>query len=116
MPSFSARTRAGAVVLAPQRDIWAALVDPDLMARFTPFLKKITPDGDHWRWEMGGLDVLGIKVAPAFTEKMAFTEPDRIEFGHDPRYVATEKAGVEGLFELALLPASDGVGTSLVTE
>ena len=49
-------------MLAPQKDIWAALVDPDLMAEFTPFLKKITEDGEHWRWEMSGIDVLGIKV------------------------------------------------------
>ena len=55
--SFSAKTHAEAIVLAPQQDIWDALVDPDLMAQFTPFLKRITADGDHWRWEMSGIDV-----------------------------------------------------------
>jgi len=114
MPSFSARTHAEAVVLAPQQDIWAALVDPDLMAQFTPFLKKITADGDHWVWEMSGIDVLGMKVAPSFTEKMTFTEPDRIEFRHDPPSGEKEKAGVEGWYQLS--PAVDGEGTSLVTE
>ena len=116
MASFSARTRAEAIVLAPQKDIWAALVDPDLMAEFTPFLKRITEDGEHWRWEMSGIDVLGIKVAPAFTEKMTFSEPDRIEFRHDPPAGTKEKAGVEGWYELTPVPEEDGGGTSLVTE
>jgi carbon monoxide dehydrogenase subunit G len=112
--SFSASTHAEAVVLAPQQAIWDALVDPTLMARFTPFLKKITADGEHWRWEMSGLDVLGLKIAPAFTELMTFAEPDRIEFRHDPAPGASEKAGVEGWY--ALSPAPDGDGTLLVTE
>ncbi|WP_028650791.1 CoxG family protein [Nocardioides halotolerans] len=112
MTSFSASTHAEAVVLAPQQDIWDALVDPELMARFTPFLKKITADGDHWVWELSGLNVLGVKVAPAFTEKMVFSEPDRIEFRHDPPAGTSEQAGVEGWY--ALTPV-DG-GTRLVTD
>lgn len=112
MASFSAKTRAEAIVLAPQADIWAALVDPDLMAQFTPFLKRITADGEHWRWEMSGIDVLGVKVAPAFTELMTFDEPSRIDFRHDPPAGAKEKAGVEGWYELT--PVDDG--TRLVTE
>ena len=114
MAKFSAKTHAEAVVLAPQQDIWAVLVDPDLMARFTPFLKRITADGDEWRWEMSGIDVLGVKVAPAFTERMVFTEPDRIEFRHDPPAGTKEKAGVEGWYDLS--PAEGGDGTTLVTE
>jgi len=112
MASFSAKTHAEAVVLAPQQDIWDVLVDPDLMAKFTPFLKRITADGDHWRWEMSGQNVLGVKVSPAFTERMVFDEPDRIEFRHDPPAGTKEKAGVEGWYELT--PTDDG--TKLVTE
>jgi carbon monoxide dehydrogenase subunit G len=112
MTSFSASTRAEATVPADRQDIWDALVDPVLMARFTPFLKDITADGDHWLWQMSGLNVLGLKVAPAFTERMVFTEPDRIEFHHDPPAGRTEKAGVEGWYSLT--PAGDG--TELVTE
>ena len=100
MSSFSAKTRAESVVLAPQQDIWDVLVDPELMARFTPFLESITADGDHWRWQLSGLNVLGAKVAPAFTERMQFTEPDRIEFRHDPPAGTTEQAGVEGWYAL----------------
>jgi carbon monoxide dehydrogenase subunit G len=112
MPSFSAKTRAEAVVLAPQQDIWDVLVDPVLMARFTPFLDSITAHGDHWRWQLSGLNVLGAKVAPAFTERMVFEEPDRIEFRHDPPAGTTEQAGVAGWYALA--PTRDG--TELVTE
>ena len=112
MSSFSAKTRAEAVVLAPQQDIWDALVDPVLMARFTPFLESITADGDHWRWQLSGLNVLGAKVAPAFTERMVFQEPDRIEFRHDPPDGTTEQAGVAGWYSLT--PTHDG--TELVTE
>jgi hypothetical protein len=100
MTSFSARTHAEAIVLAAQEEIWAALVDPALMARLTPFLSNIRADGDHWLWEMSGLNVLGLKVAPAFTERMVFTEPHRIEFHHDPPAGADERAGVEGWYSL----------------
>jgi carbon monoxide dehydrogenase subunit G len=113
MASFSAQTHAEAVVSAPRDDIWAALVDPDLMARFTPFLQRITADGEHWRWELSGLNVLGLKVAPAFTERMVFEEPDRIEFHHDPPAGTTEQAGVEGWYALRAL--DDGT-TELVTD
>ena len=116
MTSFSAKTHAEAVVLASQEEIWAALVDPVLMARFTPFLKKITADGDHWLWEMTGLNVLGLKVAPTFTERMVFTEPDRIEFHHDPPAGATEKAGAEGWYSLEPTDPADGPATRLVTD
>jgi carbon monoxide dehydrogenase subunit G len=115
MATFSARTRAEAVVMAAQQDIWDVLVDPELMARFTPFLKKITAEGDHWRWEMSGLDVLGLKVAPAFTERMVFAEPDRIQFSHDPPAGAREKAGAEGWYQLAPADGHD-LATRLVTE
>jgi carbon monoxide dehydrogenase subunit G len=116
MTSFSAKTHAEAVVLARQAEIWTVLVDPLLMARFTPFLKRITADGDHWVWEMTGLNLLGLEVAPAFTERMVFTEPDRIEFHHDPPAGETERAGVEGWYSLAPADSPDGPATRLVTD
>jgi hypothetical protein len=116
MTSFSAKTHADAVVLARRGEIWAALVDPVLMARLTPFLRNITADGDHWLWEMTGLNVLGVKVVPAFTERMVFTEPERIEFHHDPPASANEKAGVEGWYSLTPADAGDEAATRLVTE
>ncbi|HEX5088914.1 MAG TPA: SRPBCC family protein [Nocardioides sp.] len=112
MSSFFARTRARSVVLARREDIWALLIDPVLMARFTPFVRNITADGDHWFWEMSGLSVLGLKVAPSFTERMELREPERIEFRHDPPAGRVEKAGAQGWY--ALTPTEDG--TELTTE
>jgi carbon monoxide dehydrogenase subunit G len=111
MPRFSADTRAEAVVAAPRADIWAALTDPALVADLTPFVRRITEDGDHWRWEMSGLSVLGVGISPAFTERMAYDEPHRIEFRHDPPAGATERSAVEGWYALDEV---DG-GTRLVT-
>jgi carbon monoxide dehydrogenase subunit G len=113
---FQANTHAEAVVLASQQDIWDVLVDPDLIARFTPFVKRITADGDHWRWEMSGLEVLGKSVAPAFTERMVLKEPDRIEFHHDPPAGVKEKSSVEGWYDLSSVPEDEGGGTALVTD
>ncbi|MGZ4447336.1 MAG: SRPBCC family protein [Nocardioides sp.] len=115
MTRFSARTEARAVVDASREDVWAALRDPDLVARLTPFVRRITAattgDVEHWHWELSGLDVLGVKVSPAFTERMTFDEPGRIEFTHAPPDGGTERSGVEGWYDLA----EQGDGTVLST-
>lgn len=113
MARFSADTRAQAVVAAPRSAIWAALTDPSLVAEMTPFVRRITADGDHWRWEMSGLSVLGVGVSPAFTEKMSYDEPERIEFRHDPPPGATERSAVEGWYELEEVEGSTRLTTSL---
>jgi hypothetical protein len=48
---------------------------------------------------MARIPVLGVSVAPSFTERMTFDEPRRIDFTHDPES-GQEKAGVEGTYEL----------------
>src|SRR6478735_5041013 len=111
MTRFSAQTRADAVVTAPRADIWPALCDPALVAELTPFVRRITADGAHWRWELSGLKVLGVGVAPVFTELMVLDEPQRIEFRHDPPDGAPERAGVEGWYTLT----EADEGTRLVT-
>src|SRR6478609_2720298 len=111
MTRFSADTRAEAVVTAPRAEIWAALTDPALVAELTPFVRRITEDGDHWRWELSGLKVLGVGVEPAFTELMTYDEPERIEFRHDPPDGESERSGVEGWYELTEVDE----GTRLVT-
>jgi hypothetical protein len=113
MAVFKARTNAEAVVAAPRQAIWEVLANPDLVAELTPFLKRITADGELWRWEMSGLDVLGVKVAPAFTERMVFDELVRIDFHHEPPPGTTERSGVEGWYDLT--DAEDGthLATSL---
>lgn len=114
MTRFSSSTSAEAVVAAPRQQIWDVLVDPDKIADLTPFLKRVTADGEHWRWEMSGLDVLGVKVAPAFTERMVFEDLQRIEFHHDPPAGTTERSGVEGWYDLSDAPDGSG-GTHLAT-
>ena len=113
MTRFSADTRAEAVVGAPRAAIWAALTDPALVGDMTPFVKSIRADGDHWLWQMGGLKVLGVGVAPAFTERMAFSEPERIEFHHDPPAGAKERAGVTGWYDLREVDGGTRLETSL---
>ena len=101
MATFSARTSAQADVAAERAAIWKALVDPDLVARLTPMVKEIHADGDHWRWQLAGLDLLGRRLAPAFTERMVFEEQRRIEFRHEPGASTPEVAGVNGWYELS---------------
>ena len=111
MTRFSAGTKAEAVVTAPRAEIWRALTDPALVAELTPFVRRITADGDHWRWELTGLKVLGVGIEPAFTELMTYDEPQRIEFRHDPPDGEPERSGVEGWYELTEVDQ----GTLLVT-
>ena len=113
MPRFTAATQAEAVVAAPRERIWEVLVDPAKIAELTPFLQRVVADGEHWRWEMTGIDVLGHKVAPAFTEHMSFTEPSRIEFRHDPPAGTQERSGVEGWYDLAEAEGGTRLATSL---
>lgn len=115
MARFTAGTTAEAVVLAPRQAIWDALTDPELVARLTPLLRRITADGDRWTWEMTGVDVLGVKVAPTFTEQMSYRDLERIDFSHAPPPGVTERAGVEGWYQLRDVPESDGGGTHLAT-
>ena len=113
MTIFSAKTSARADVAAGRAEIWKALVDPGLVARMTPFVRRITAEGDHWHWQLTGLDVLGRKLAPAFTERMVFEEERRIEFHHDPPEGATERAGVNGWYDLSEGSGGTRLETSL---
>lgn len=101
MTRFTAGTEASAVITASREEVWALLEDPDAIAEMTPFVKRITADGDHWTWELGGIEVLGKSVSPVFTERMDFDEPSRIEFTHDPPAGRTERSAVEGWYDLA---------------
>lgn len=115
MTRFTADTRAEAVVAAAPSEIWAALTDASLVARLTPFVRRITEDtsGDtvHWRWDLAGLSVLGVGFSPTFTERMEYDEPRRIDFRPDPPTGSTEPAAVTGWYTLA---EADG-GTRLST-
>ena len=100
MATFRARDRSSAVIQAPRSEVWAALTDADLMARFTPYVTSITVDGDRWVWRMGTIPVLGISVAPTFTEVMSLHPEERIEFSHDPAR-QDEMTAAEGTYVLS---------------
>ena len=100
MATFTASTRSDAVVKAERMKVWAAITDPELLPRLTPYLSRIVADGEHWRWEMVKLPVLNLTVAPSFTERMTFEEGKRIEFTHDPPQGEDEKAAAEGTYHL----------------
>lgn len=112
MTRFSAVTESTAVVAAARSDIWRVLTDPDLLARLTPLLRRIDADGDRWRWQMSGLEVLGVGFAPLFTERMRWTPQSRIDFSHEPAPGVTEQAGAEGHYELTDTP--DGTRLAIV--
>lgn len=101
MATFSTSTRTHAVVTASQDEVWAALTDPDLLARFTPFLRTVREHGEHWVWELARVPVLGRSFSFTFTERMRFEEPHRIDFTHDPEIGhGDENAGVDGWYRL----------------
>lgn len=101
MASFTTSNRSAATVTAGVDEVWAVLTDPDLLARFTPFLHTVRPEGtDHWVWEMTKVPVLGRSYSFTFRERMTFDEPRRIDFVHDPAPGARETAGVEGWYAL----------------
>jgi carbon monoxide dehydrogenase subunit G len=104
MTRFTSTTATESVVRAERKEIWAALTDPILLPRLTPFLHSIETSvdgrGDLWHWQLTRIPVLGISVVPAFTERMLFDEPHRIAFTHEPPGSKVERAGVEGHYEL----------------
>lgn len=100
MATFTASTSSTAVVAAERAAIWRTLTDPTLLPRLTPYLDKISVDGDHWHWEMARLPVLSVSLAPSFTERMDFDPEQRIDFTHSPPAGTTEKAAAEGSYAL----------------
>ncbi|MDP3968603.1 MAG: SRPBCC family protein [Nocardioides sp.] len=106
MATFSSTTKNTAIVPASRTAVWKALTDPDLLPDLTPLLHSIEVVGDQngdplWQWQMSGIDVLGVKVSPCFTERMRLTPEERINYHHAPPPGADERAGVEGWYTLA---------------
>jgi carbon monoxide dehydrogenase subunit G len=100
MAIFRARDRSSAVLRSPRSKVWAALTDPVLVARMTPYVTSIDVEGDRWTWQMATIPVLGIHVAPTFTERMELEPEDRIVFSHDPAH-PDEMTAVEGTYVLS---------------
>ena len=100
MATFRARDRSSAVLRSSRSEVWAALTDADLIAKMTPYVTSIDVDGDRWTWRMGTIPVLGISVAPTFTEVMELHPEERIVFTHDPDR-PDEMTAVTGTYDLA---------------
>ena len=96
--------------------MWDVLVDPTLVAQFTPFIKSIEAQGDdHWIWHLSGLTVAGKGFSATFTERMTLEDGKRIEFTHDPPRGVKERAGVHGWYNLADTETPTGPGVLLET-
>ena len=100
MTRFESRNVSEADVPSSRQAIWDVLSDPDLLARFTPLIRAIHPDGDLWCWQLSGISALGVEVAPSFSERMKLVDLERIDFRHDPPKGAQERAGADGVYTL----------------
>jgi uncharacterized protein YndB with AHSA1/START domain len=109
MATFRARDRSSAVLRSSRAEVWEVLTDADLIASMTPYVTRIDVVGDRWTWRMATLPVLGISVAPTFTEVMDLEPMHRIRFTHDPDR-PDEMTSVMGTYVLA---DHDGGGTEV---
>lgn len=99
MAIFHARDQSSAALRSSRSEVWEALADAGLIAKMTPYVTSIDVEGDRWVWRMGTLPVLGISVAPHFTEVMELEPEQRIEFHHDPARTE-EMTAVDGTYLL----------------
>ena len=84
MTWFSARTTARSHLPVSPDEIWRVLTDPAVLAALTPLVDSIEPDGENWRWTLVGIDGLGVRARPSFTEHMAFVDRREIVFTPAP--------------------------------
>jgi carbon monoxide dehydrogenase subunit G len=101
MNRFEATNHSEAVVPADREAIYAVLTDPKVLPRLTPLLRTIETDGDLWRWELTRFTILGIGLAPHFTERMRLAPPGRIDYSHEPPAGRHEAAGADGWYDLS---------------
>lgn len=100
MTVFRHKLTSTATITASREQVWAALTDPDLVARITPQVSGITADGDHWTWQMSGFEAVGVKLAPCFRVKMSYHEPERISWVGDPAPGSKDRVTTDGLYTL----------------
>lgn len=110
MTRFTASNQSAATLKSSRKDVWAALTDPKLLPKLTPYLHTIDVDGDRWTWNVAKVPILGKSLGTTFTEVMTFEEPHRIVFTHDPAKTE-ENSGVEG--EYLLEEAGSGCKVSI---
>jgi carbon monoxide dehydrogenase subunit G len=100
MATFSARNISTSTVPVAADQIWKQISDPASLTALTPLVRSIVVEGDLWRWQLAGIEGLGISVAPTFTERMEFIEPRLIRFNHETANGEKERAGADGTYEL----------------
>lgn len=110
MTAFTASKRSTAVVPYPRSAVWDVLTDPRQVARLTPMVRSIAPQGERWLWKLAPIQVLGRSIGLSFTERMTFRPKESIEYTHEPQ--GDERAGVEGTYTLA----DSGPGTRLTID
>jgi carbon monoxide dehydrogenase subunit G len=108
MTRFSASNSSAATLKSPRDQVWAALTDPKLLPKLTPYLHRIDAEGDRWTWHVTRIPVLGKSIGSTFTEVMTFEEPTRIGFAHD-KEKPDEQTEVHGEYRLA----ESGTGTQV---
>ena len=113
MATFSTSNRSAATVTADVDAVWDVLTDPALVARLTPFLQTVRPEGEHWVWQMTKVPVLGKSFSFTFRERMDFDPRTRIDFTHDPAPGSKETAGVTGWYALKEHPRGTRLETSM---
>lgn len=111
MTRFSATKRSSAVVAHDRAAVWAVLVNPAQVARMTPMVRSIEPDGELWHWRLAPIELLGHSIGVSFTERMEFTPKERIRYTHVPG--DDERAGVDGTYTLADARSGGQDGTRL---
>jgi carbon monoxide dehydrogenase subunit G len=99
MTRFTASNQSAATLKSSRKDVWAALTDPELLPKLTPYLHRIDVEGDRWTWNVAKVPLLGRSIGTTFTEVMTFDEPHRIGFTHDAER-PEENSGVEGEYLL----------------
>ncbi|MBD2759521.1 SRPBCC family protein [Yimella sp. cx-573] len=105
MNSFSARNVSQETVPYDIDTLWSVLTDVKTLQELTPLVRRITPDGDRWKWELTSIPVLNQKFQPVFTALMTFDPKTRISYAHDPART-DELAAVEGIYTLT--PKDEG--------
>jgi carbon monoxide dehydrogenase subunit G len=110
MTRFTASNKSSATLKSSRKDVWAALTDPTLLPKLTPYLQRIDVVDDKWTWNVTKVPLLGRSIGTTFTEVMTFEEPRRIVFTHDPSRT-DENSGVEG--EYILEEAGSGCRVSI---
>lgn len=98
MTRFAQRVISTDRIRVQPEAVHEVMTDPALLARFTPLIDHIDVHGDRWRWQLAGINAMGISIAPALRTLMDI-DTRRIRFRPDP--TASEMATATGELSVA---------------